>query len=173
MHTLPNTHTLTPTVRHTPLLRYPGDKTIKLWSLSDAGGQCVRTFEGHTATVLRATFATAGTQVCVHWCVCVCVCVCVFVKKVGPVRTGAWSPLRRSCVCMCVCVFVCVCVCVCVCARTCPAAVVAVHTTAQTYSSAQHSTQRCQRNMGKLRPQMCTHPATHPPLSCGGSIAAQ
>lgn len=38
-----------------------GDKTLKLWSLQD--GACIRTFEGHTASVLRATFVTAGTQI--------------------------------------------------------------------------------------------------------------
>lgn len=38
-----------------------GDKTIKLWSISD--GACLRTFEGHGASVLRACFATVGTQV--------------------------------------------------------------------------------------------------------------
>ena len=43
------------------LLSASGDKTIKLWSLAD--GSCLRTLEGHTASVLRATFATAGTQV--------------------------------------------------------------------------------------------------------------
>lgn len=41
--------------------RRAGDKTLKLWSLQD--GACLRTFEGHTASALRATFATAGTQI--------------------------------------------------------------------------------------------------------------
>lgn len=47
-------------LRPFPLLP-PGDKTIKLWSLSDSS--CLRTLEGHTASVLRACFVTAGTQV--------------------------------------------------------------------------------------------------------------
>jgi len=37
-----------------------GDKTIKIWALSD--GSCLKTFEGHTASVLRASFLTRGTQ---------------------------------------------------------------------------------------------------------------
>jgi U3 small nucleolar RNA-associated protein 13 len=43
------------------LLSASGDKTLKLWSLTD--GTCLRTFEGHTAGVLRGMFVTAGTQV--------------------------------------------------------------------------------------------------------------
>jgi WD40 repeat protein len=43
------------------LLSASGDKTLKLWSLTD--GTCLRTFEGHTAGVLRGLFVTAGTQV--------------------------------------------------------------------------------------------------------------
>lgn len=42
-------------------LRDTGDKTVKLWSLADQ--TCLRTFEGHTGSVLRASFATSGTQV--------------------------------------------------------------------------------------------------------------
>lgn len=37
-----------------------GDKTIKIWALSD--GSCLKTFEGHTSSVLRASFITRGTQ---------------------------------------------------------------------------------------------------------------
>jgi U3 small nucleolar RNA-associated protein 13 len=37
-----------------------GDKTIKLWSLSDFS--CLKTFEGHTATILRLHFITSGLQ---------------------------------------------------------------------------------------------------------------
>ncbi|GFH15414.1 WD_REPEATS_REGION domain-containing protein, partial [Haematococcus lacustris] len=44
------------------LLTSSGDKTIKLWSLAD-GGSCIRTFDGSQASVLRASFITAGTQV--------------------------------------------------------------------------------------------------------------
>jgi len=45
-----------------PAIVGAGDKTVKMWTLAD-GGSCVRTFEGHIATVLRASFATSGTQV--------------------------------------------------------------------------------------------------------------
>lgn len=37
-----------------------GDKTIKIWAISD--GSCLRTFEGHNSSVLRAAFLTRGTQ---------------------------------------------------------------------------------------------------------------
>jgi WD40 repeat protein len=37
-----------------------GDKTLRLWSLVD--GSCLRTLEGHTASVLRCSFLTSGTQ---------------------------------------------------------------------------------------------------------------
>lgn len=37
-----------------------GDRTIKLWSLSDF--TCLKTFEGHTNSVLRVAFMTASTQ---------------------------------------------------------------------------------------------------------------
>lgn len=38
-----------------------GDKTIRIWSLSD--GSCLKTFEGHTASVLKVGFITRGTQI--------------------------------------------------------------------------------------------------------------
>lgn len=37
-----------------------GDATVRLWALAD--GACLRTFEGHTASVLRVAFLSAGTQ---------------------------------------------------------------------------------------------------------------
>ncbi|RDX61498.1 Transducin beta-like protein 3, partial [Mucuna pruriens] len=38
-----------------------GDKTIRIWAISD--GSCLKTFEGHTSSVLRALFITRGTQI--------------------------------------------------------------------------------------------------------------
>jgi U3 small nucleolar RNA-associated protein 13 len=38
-----------------------GDATVRLWQLTD--GACLKTFEGHGASVLRAAFISAGTQV--------------------------------------------------------------------------------------------------------------
>ena len=38
-----------------------GDKTLRLWALAD--GTCLKTFEGHTASVLRLNFLSAGSQV--------------------------------------------------------------------------------------------------------------
>ncbi|XP_019244618.1 PREDICTED: transducin beta-like protein 3 [Nicotiana attenuata] len=37
-----------------------GDKTIKIWAISD--GSCLKTFEGHASSVLRASFLTRGTH---------------------------------------------------------------------------------------------------------------
>ncbi|KAJ6855049.1 hypothetical protein NC651_039888 [Populus alba x Populus x berolinensis] len=37
-----------------------GDKTIKMSAI--ANGSCLKTFEGHTSSVLRASFLTRGTQ---------------------------------------------------------------------------------------------------------------
>jgi U3 small nucleolar RNA-associated protein 13 len=37
-----------------------GDKTIKMWAIAD--GSCLKTFEGHTSSVLRASFLTRGSQ---------------------------------------------------------------------------------------------------------------
>ncbi len=42
------------------VLTTSGDKTIKIWALSD--GSCLKTFEGHTASVLKCAFLTCGTQ---------------------------------------------------------------------------------------------------------------
>ena len=38
-----------------------GDASVRLWALTD--GSCLKTFEGHSASVLRASFITHGTQV--------------------------------------------------------------------------------------------------------------
>jgi WD40 repeat protein len=43
------------------VLTASGDKTVRIWSLAD--GTCLKTFEGHTASVLRATFLSRGTQI--------------------------------------------------------------------------------------------------------------
>ena len=42
-----------------------GDKTLRLWALAD--GTCLKTFEGHTASVLRLNFLSAGSQVSPCW----------------------------------------------------------------------------------------------------------
>jgi len=42
------------------VLTASGDKTIKLWAIAD--GSCLKTFEGHTSSVLRASFIARGTQ---------------------------------------------------------------------------------------------------------------
>ena len=53
------------TVQFSPIdqcvLTGSGDATIRLWALTD--GSCLKTFEGHSASVLRASFITFGTQV--------------------------------------------------------------------------------------------------------------
>ena len=38
-----------------------GDTTLKLWAVSDRS--CLKTFEGHTMSVLKAIFITRGTQI--------------------------------------------------------------------------------------------------------------
>ena len=38
-----------------------GDKTVRIWAISD--GSCLKTFEGHTSSVLRALFVSRGTQI--------------------------------------------------------------------------------------------------------------
>lgn len=42
------------------VLTASGDMKIKIWSLTD--GSCLKTFEGHTASVLKCSFITRGTQ---------------------------------------------------------------------------------------------------------------
>lgn len=42
------------------VLTASGDRTIKIWALTD--GSCLKTFEGHTASVLKCSFITRGTQ---------------------------------------------------------------------------------------------------------------
>ena len=44
-----------------------GDATVRLWALTD--GSCLKTFEGHSASVLRACFISYGAQVgpCRRW----------------------------------------------------------------------------------------------------------
>lgn len=42
------------------VLTASGDKTIRIWAISD--GSCLKTFEGHTSSVLRASFLTRGMQ---------------------------------------------------------------------------------------------------------------
>jgi len=37
---------------------------VRLWALAD--GACLRTFEGHAASVLRVAFISAGTQACLR-----------------------------------------------------------------------------------------------------------
>ena len=37
-----------------------GDRTVKIWHVPD--GSCLKTFEGHTSSVLRASFLSRGTQ---------------------------------------------------------------------------------------------------------------
>lgn len=43
------------------VLTCAGDSTIKLWGVKD--GSCLRTFSGHSASVLKARFSAAGTIV--------------------------------------------------------------------------------------------------------------
>lgn len=54
-----------------------GDKTIKIWAISD--GSCLKTFEGHTSSVLRASFLTRGTQVvsCGNGAYCYLIGLCI------------------------------------------------------------------------------------------------
>ena len=44
-----------------------GDGTVKLWAVADF--TCVKTFEGHTSSVLKVTFLTRGMQLA-SWYVC-------------------------------------------------------------------------------------------------------
>lgn len=38
-----------------------GDKTIRIWAISD--GTCLKIFDEHRSSVLRASFLTHGTQI--------------------------------------------------------------------------------------------------------------
>lgn len=38
-----------------------GDGTVKLWAIGDLS--CIKTFEGHTNSVLKAVFLTRGMQI--------------------------------------------------------------------------------------------------------------
>ena len=51
-----------------------GDKTLRLWALAD--GTCLKTFEGHTASVLRLNFLSAGTQVSSPFAKCLLIYTC-------------------------------------------------------------------------------------------------
>lgn len=42
------------------VLTASGDKTVKIWAISD--GSCLKTFEGHVSSVLKASFLTRGMQ---------------------------------------------------------------------------------------------------------------
>lgn len=42
------------------VLTSSADKTIRIWNLQD--GSCLKTFEGHTASVYRASYLTRGSQ---------------------------------------------------------------------------------------------------------------
>ena len=42
-----------------------GDKTVKLWSIKD--GSCLRTLQGHNASVLKLQYLLNGLQVSVLW----------------------------------------------------------------------------------------------------------
>lgn len=57
------------------------DKTIRLWNLD---GECLRTFEGHSSSVLKLCFATAGTQL---------------VSAGGDGVVKAWSVRHGECMC--------------------------------------------------------------------------
>ncbi len=37
-----------------------GDRTVRIWHVPD--GSCLKTFEGHTSSVLRASFLSRGTR---------------------------------------------------------------------------------------------------------------
>ena len=43
------------------VLTASGDTTLKLWAVSD--GSCIKTFEGHTMSVLKAIFLSRGMQI--------------------------------------------------------------------------------------------------------------
>ena len=53
------------------VLTASGDTTLKLWAVSD--GSCIKTFEGHTMSVLKGIFLSTGMQIAsryVHVCTC-------------------------------------------------------------------------------------------------------
>ena len=55
------THTLTHTHTHTQCVASAsGDGTVKLWAISDFS--CVKTFEGHSSSVLKVVFLSRGMQ---------------------------------------------------------------------------------------------------------------
>lgn len=43
------------------VLTSSGDLTLRVWALKD--GSCLKSFEGHTGSVLRASFISKGTQI--------------------------------------------------------------------------------------------------------------
>ncbi len=63
------------------VLTCSADATIKLWAIEDFS--CIKTFEGHSNSVLKAVFISRGMQIASRY-VCVChafVSVCVFISK--------------------------------------------------------------------------------------------
>ena len=69
-----------------------GDATVRLWALTD--GSCLKTFEGHSASVLRASFITYGTQVQHHATAHV-----ASPSSTSPRATTAAAAIARAAVC--------------------------------------------------------------------------